>query len=150
MNIILVSPGKNKNSELNILIEDFESRISKFSPISLDFFKVRKNENDEILERISKLQGKTVFWVWDETGKEFTSKELSGILQNTINSSPTNLVLIVGGAYGLDDRIKNLGKTKGSILALSKMTFTHEMARTLVLEQIYRAFSILSGLPYHH
>ena len=83
----------------------------------------------------------------DERGKEFTSVEFSDFLQKQMLSGRKRLVFIIGGPYGFSADVYSRGEYK---LSLSKMTFNHEMVRLFFTEQIYRAFTILRGEPYHH
>ena len=82
----------------------------------------------------------------DERGKEMTSEELARFIQ--LRATGTGrLVFAVGGAYGLTDEFR---KRAGLVLALSRMTLPHELARVVLTEQLYRALSIMRGMPYHH
>ena len=83
----------------------------------------------------------------DETGKQFSSVDFSKQMNNWQNQSIGSVVFVVGGPYGFDQKIK--ARANGEI-SLSKMTFSHQMVRLFFVEQIYRAFSILKGEPYHH
>ncbi|OFY27506.1 MAG: hypothetical protein A2X09_07480 [Bacteroidetes bacterium GWF2_43_11] len=83
----------------------------------------------------------------DEGGIEFTSVEFSKFLQQRMNQGIRQLNFIVGGAYGFDPEVKQKASFK---LALSKMTFPHQLVRLLFMEQLYRAFTILKNEPYHH
>ena len=83
----------------------------------------------------------------DEKGQHFTSIEFSKYLQKKMNMGLKRLVLVVGGPYGFSEAVykKSIGK-----IALSKMTFSHQMIRLFIVEQLYRGFSILKNEPYHH
>ena len=83
----------------------------------------------------------------DEKGKEFDSKSFSNFLQQKMNASIKRLVFVIGGPYGFSAEVYNKAT---SIIALSKMTFSHQMIRPFFAEQVYRAFSILNNEPYHH
>jgi 23S rRNA (pseudouridine1915-N3)-methyltransferase len=82
------------------------------------------------------------FYLLDERGKHYSSPELAGFLKER-----QDLDFVLGGAFGVSDEVRE--RSKGCI-ALSKMTLTHEMARLLFLEQLYRAYTILKGKEYHH
>jgi len=88
----------------------------------------------------------TVFLL-DENGKEYTSVGFANQLQKHMNSGIKEWVLVIGGPYGFSDSIRH--KANGQI-SLSKMTFSHQMVRLFIVEQIYRAFTILRNEPYHH
>ena len=83
----------------------------------------------------------------DERGKEYRSVEFAGYLNKLMVGSVQQLVFIVGGPYGFDETLYQQAKGK---MSLSKMTFSHQMVRLFFVEQLYRAFSILKGEPYHH
>lgn len=83
----------------------------------------------------------------DEHGKEFRSVEFAAWMQQKFTHVTKRLVFIVGGPYGFSKRIYSMADEK---IALSKMTFSHQMVRVVFLEQLYRAMTILSGTPYHH
>jgi len=83
----------------------------------------------------------------DEKGKEFTSMQFSKWMQDKMNRGYKNIIFLIGGAYGFSDEVYKAANEK---IALSKMTFSHQMIRMLFTEQIYRAFTILNNEPYHH
>ena len=83
----------------------------------------------------------------DEGGKEFTSEGLAGFIETRKNDSIKNLVFLIGGAYGLDDKVLKRADHKWS---LSKLTFPHQLVRLMLVEQLYRAFTILNNEKYHH
>ena len=83
----------------------------------------------------------------DENGKEFSSVSFADYLNKKMLASVQNLVFVVGGPYGFDKSLEQRAREK---ISLSKMTFSHQMVRLFFVEQIYRAFTILKGEPYHH
>ncbi|MBN2745730.1 MAG: 23S rRNA (pseudouridine(1915)-N(3))-methyltransferase RlmH, partial [Bacteroidales bacterium] len=91
-------------------------------------------------------QGEEVFLL-DERGNEFRSEDFSAFLQKKMNSGLKVLTLVVGGAFGFSNEVYSQIPNR---LSLSKMTFSHQMVRLLLVEQLYRAFSILNNEPYHH
>ena len=105
---------------------------------------VRKKEE----ERIAKaLQAGTFMAALDERGEEFTPHEFAAFLNRTMESGVRNMTFVLGGAMGLDERVT---ERANRVIALSKWTLTHEMARLVLLEQLYRAFTIIKGKPYHY
>jgi len=100
-----------------------------------------KEEGKKILEKLEKFQGITI--ALDEKGQELTSREFSRFIKENFNR---DLCFIIGGPDGLS---KLVLKKVDHILALSRMTFNHEMARLFFVEQLYRAYSILGGKNYH-
>ena len=83
----------------------------------------------------------------DERGRQFTSMELAKVLQDKISYSGKDIIFVIGGAYGFSDAVYSRADSK---ISLSKMTFSHQMVRAIFAEQIYRAFTIMRGEPYHH
>lgn len=116
--------------------------IRNASSLSRDMIKKREGEN--ILKNI--LPGDRVILL-DEKGREFTSMEWAARLEDRISHYGGDLVFVIGGAYGFSEAVYARADEK---LALSRMTFSHQMARVIFVEQLYRAFSIMKGEPYHH
>jgi 23S rRNA (pseudouridine1915-N3)-methyltransferase len=85
--------------------------------------------------------------VLDERGRQFTSAGLSNEIQQIMNKAYPKIIFITGSAYGIDDLLK---QRANCILSFSTFTFTHQMIRLLLLEQVYRAMTILKGEGYHH
>ena len=83
----------------------------------------------------------------DEHGKEYSSMELAAIIRDKISYSGKDIVYVIGGAYGFSEAVYKRADSK---LSLSRMTFSHQMVRAIFAEQIYRAFTIIRGEPYHH
>lgn len=86
-------------------------------------------------------------WILERTGKELSSEELSAALERTGNEGVRRLVLVIGGTFGLDAAVMQRAQFSWS---LSRLTFLHEWARMIVIEQLYRAAKIARGEPYHH
>ena len=137
-------------------ISIFESRINKYIKFSLKVLPDIKNskslsKNDIKAEEgrqiIENIQTSDLVVLMDERGKEFTSRELSEWFQKQMNTGRKRIVLIIGGPYGFSEEVYKRSDVK---IALSKMTFTHEMAKLILVEQIYRSMTILRGEPYHH
>ena len=106
--------------------------------------KMKEAEAEIILKQLGTNE---VMILLDEKGKQYTSNEFAGFLQKKMNSGFKSVCFVIGGAYGFSNTLYN--KAVGKI-ALSKMTFTHEMARLFFIEQTYRAMTILKGEKYHH
>ena len=104
----------------------------------------KKREGELILSK--KLAGKEIH-LFDEKGKTFSSRELAVFLEKKMVSGLKELVFVIGGPYGFSDAVYQNASSK---ISLSRLTFSHQMVRLLCTEQIYRAFTILKGEPYHH
>lgn len=96
----------------------------------------RSEECDRLLKHMEKAEGEV--WVLDETGKELTSEKFAGVL-GALSAEGVAATFVIGGAYGLDDRVRS---TADHVLSLSAMTFPHELCRLVFLEQLYRAVQI--------
>ncbi len=111
---------------------------------SLSFEQVKLTEGKEIL---SKIEPSDLLLLLDEKGKEYTSEKFADFLQYRFNQGGKAIVFVIGGAYGFSEEVYQRANDK---MALSKMTFSHQMIRMLFFEQVYRAMTILKGEPYHH
>lgn len=141
----VIAIGKMKNRSLAALCDDFTKRLKRqgnFELIELKDGDV-ESEGQRILETLAKRQGARVYAMGEE-GKVRSSRVLAEQLQ-ALQGQPA--VFIIGGAYGLSKAVK---QRADELFALSPLTFTHEIARMLVCEQLYRAVSINSGSKYHH
>ncbi len=140
--IKIVAVGKMKNRQLAELTDEYLKRLARFDKVELVEIKdcTVEKEGQKMLELLEKFKG-SVFALGEE-GAEFTSEEFSKLLEKNPNSA-----FLIGSAYGLSGAVKNFSK---QIIALSKMTFTHEFARTFLAEQLYRAKSITANTGYHH
>jgi 23S rRNA (pseudouridine1915-N3)-methyltransferase len=117
-----------------------EERISGLKEAPL----IRKKE----AERICKISSENSLSIaLDERGREFTSHEFATFVNKAIESGVREVRFIIGGAMGLDESVTEKADT---VMALSRWTLTHEMARLVLLEQLYRAFTIIRGKTYHY
>lgn len=118
--------------------------VLKDAPGHLDAAEKKLWEGRKIMEKLGPQDFPVVL---DEHGKTMTSPQLSRKLTTWVEDPATSPCFIVGGAFGLSDEVLTASRFK---LSLSPMTFPHEMARVLLLEQVYRASAIAAGSPYHH
>jgi 23S rRNA (pseudouridine1915-N3)-methyltransferase len=156
MNIKLIAIGKTDNRELQTLIDEYCKRISFYIKFDLEIIPDIKNvrnlsesqqkekEGELILAKIGPSEQLILL---DENGKEYSSLSFAAELQKKMNSGLKTLVFAIGGPYGFSDLVYS--KAQGKI-SLSQMTFSHQMVRLFVTEQLYRAFTILNNEPYHH
>jgi 23S rRNA (pseudouridine1915-N3)-methyltransferase len=140
--IKLICIGKVKESWIKEGIEEFVKRISAFARFEVVEIK-DSNKEKEANEISSKIKNEKVF-LFDEKGKEYSSPEFSQFLKTEIMNTK-DIAFVIGGPEGLSEQIKS----KYPRIALSKMTFTHEMARLFFIEQLYRAFMINNNRSYH-
>ncbi|WP_299317667.1 23S rRNA (pseudouridine(1915)-N(3))-methyltransferase RlmH [uncultured Maribacter sp.] len=156
MTIKLLAIGKTDSSQLQELIEVYQKRLQHYVNFEIELIpdlKKTKNlsedqqkdkEGELILKRLAPTD---VLILFDEKGKQYTSVEFSTFLQKKMNSGIKQLVFLIGGPYGFSNEIYS--KATGKI-SLSKMTFSHQMVRLFITEQVYRAYTILKNEPYHH
>jgi 23S rRNA (pseudouridine1915-N3)-methyltransferase len=154
MKIKFLIVGKNTEQWVESCINDYANRIKVFCPIEIKYVKESKNTENSTLQlkaeanSILKETKKEDFVVlMDERGKQFTSTGFASQLQTWKDTGKKSIVFIIGGAYGFD---KSVTQRADMMVALSSMTFTHQMARVFLAEQLYRAFAIMNRLPYHH
>ena len=107
--------------------------------------RLQKKEEGKII--LSKISNSDRLILLDENGQEMNSVGFSNFLQKQMNSGLKRLVLVIGGPYGFSEDVYKKASSK---LALSKMTFSHQMVRLFIIEQLYRSFTILKNEPYHH
>jgi 23S rRNA (pseudouridine1915-N3)-methyltransferase len=155
MQIKFLWVGKTKNSSIKTLISDYLGRIRHLVPCeaieardlakrrSLKAAELIENEGVELAKHIPE-SGCLV--ALDETGRQFTSEEFAKWLENEQNSGRRTLTFILGGPDGLSPVVSSRASL---ILSMGKMTWTHEMCRVLLLEQVYRALCIMRNIPYH-
>lgn len=156
MNIRLLAIGKTDNKNLQILIDEYTKRLSFYIKFDLEVIPDIKNvknlsENQQKKKEgeliLSKLSATDQLILLDENGKSFSSVGFSDYLQKKMNAGIKTLVFVIGGPYGFSEEVYQ--KSQGKI-ALSEMTFSHQMVRLFFIEQLYRGFTILKNEPYHH
>jgi 23S rRNA (pseudouridine1915-N3)-methyltransferase len=156
MTIKLLAIGKTDNKSLISLIEDYKKRLNfyvKFQFEIIPDLKKAKNLSEEQQKQkegeliLNTINSSDVLILLDETGKQLDSISFSNYLQKHMNSGIKQLVFVIGGPYGFSESVYNQAQGK---LSLSKMTFSHQMVRLFIIEQIYRGFTILKNEPYHH
>lgn len=156
MNIRLILVGKTEESYLKTGIDKYAERLGhycKFSIIEIPELKgVRALTREQIKEKEGALILKAVapgdcLILLDERGKMFTSTEWAAHLEKKFLYSPRDITFVIGGSYGFDQAVYERADEK---VSLSKMTFSHQLCRVIFLEQLYRAFTIIKGEPYHH
>ncbi len=156
MKLTLITIGRTDDNLLKQLVQQYTTKLQyyiKFELVELPDIKNVKNmstqqqkaKEGELL--LKQLADSDYLVLWDEKGVQYTSKEFSVLLQKRMNSGIKNLIFVVGGPYGFDDKVYARANQK---ISLSKMTFSHQMVRLFIVEQFYRAFSILRNEPYHH
>lgn len=156
MNIKLIAIGKTDNINLQLLIDDYQKRLSFYIKFDLEIIPDIKNvknlsesqqkekEGELILAKVSPTDHLILL---DENGKTFSSVTFSDELQKKMNAGIKTVVFVIGGPYGFSETLYAKAKSK---ISLSMMTFSHQMVRLFFIEQVYRGFTILKNEPYHH
>jgi 23S rRNA (pseudouridine1915-N3)-methyltransferase len=139
--------GKTKDKNLRTLQEEYLQRLSHFIKCEIAEVKDTGAESPEIEgKRILEVLNLKSFVVsLDVDGKAISSAQFAGVVENWQNRGLKEISFVIGGANGLSPEV---AETVDYSLSLSFLTFTHEMARVLLLEQLYRAFTIIKGFPY--
>ncbi|MDC6365013.1 MULTISPECIES: 23S rRNA (pseudouridine(1915)-N(3))-methyltransferase RlmH [Flavobacteriaceae] len=156
MQITLIAIGKTDSADLERLISTYEQRLKHYIKFKFHIIPDIKNSKNlsETQQKekegeliLGQLQASDILILLDENGKQFTSVDFSQFLQKKMNSGIKNLVMVIGGPYGFSETVYKRSNEK---LSLSKMTFSHQMVRLFMVEQLYRGFTILRNEPYHH
>ena len=156
MKIEIIAIGKTQSKYLSEGINAYCERIVHYLPFSLTVLPdikasrgmteaMQKQKEGQLM--LSTFQPSDCVILLDERGREFTSREFAAFIEKKMASGLKRLVLVIGGPYGFSDEVYSRADGK---ISLSRMTFSHEMVRLFITEQIYRAMTILRGEPYHH
>lgn len=152
----LIVVDKTDDKELVPLIDRYVSRIGHYLPFEIAVIPKPKNATKLPQDKLKEVEGAAILdaiqtsdhvVVLDEGGKEFTSVGFAQLLEKRKNAGTRQLVFVIGGAFGFSRAVYDRADSK---MALSQMTFTHQMVRLLFVEQLYRACSINRGEKYHH
>ena len=156
MKITLITVGKTDVKWVKESLDIYVSRLARYVPFTIDELPQLKNVAALSQEQIKEKEGQNILGrisssdfvvLLDDKGKEMSSMQWAGQLEDWMSHSGRNIIFIVGGAYGFSQSVY---KRANYLLSLSRMTFSHQMVRVIFTEQLYRAFSILKGEPYHH
>jgi len=156
MKILLLAIARTDDQHLNRLIEIYQKRLGHYCPFEFETIPASKKWSKLSTEQQKKAEGHVLLKyiepsdrlvLLDEKGKEFTSVGFAGFVQKQMNSGIKRLVFVIGGPYGFSTEVYDRSTHK---VALSRLTFSHQMVRLFFVEQLYRAFTILRNEPYHH
>jgi len=157
MKITLIQVGKTKTVFLQEAELEYLKRLRPYAEVSVLTLKdwgglektaAIKREGEEILELLAKPQMRDFYLIClDERGKQPDSREFAGVIRDLRDFKGGKVCFLVGGSYGLSENVQAKADLK---LAFGKFTFTHEMIRTMLFEQVYRAFTIITGKEYHY
>lgn len=156
MKICLLTVGKTDIGWVREGLETYSSRLSHYVPFSVCEIPELKNTSALTRTQIKEREGELILKaikptdrviLLDERGKEYRSVEFAEEIRRLSLAGGMDIVFVIGGAYGFSEAVyaRSVGK-----ISLSRMTFSHQMVRTIFAEQLYRAFTIIKGEPYHH
>lgn len=157
MKLTVICMGKTKEQFIQDGIAKYSGYLKHYADVEIKELKeekihdlkdaplIRKKEAERILTSVPE---NALLVALDERGQEFTSHEFAGFLSKALESGVTDIVFVIGGALGLDE--KSVTGRANKTIAMSRWTLTHEMARLVLLEQLYRAFTIIKGKTYHY
>lgn len=154
MKIKILLVGKIRNEFIRVGVQEYRKRLLPFFNIDIEYLQnfsdlpkeIALSKEGDIIKKI--IKDKKYIVSLDKEGKELSSEEFAYKLLDLDKISQNNeIIFIIGGIYGIQEDIK---KSSNFILSLSKMTFTHEFALLILLEQIYRGIKILRNEPYHY
>lgn len=155
MKITLIWVAKTNASYLSEGIQVYVDRLKHYCQFSIVEIPECKSSNKTSFDEIKKKEGIAILaklptnascFLLDENGKEYTSRQFAKIIETNKDNS-RDLCFVIGGPYGFSQDVYNAIPNK---VSFSKMTFSHQMIRLFVVEQFYRAFTIINDLPYHH
>lgn len=144
--------GKNREEWVRESVADYSGRIRRYIPFEIIEVREEKGAEAEEMrrrecERLERqIPAGATLVLLDERGRQMDSPGLARFVEKERDTGTGNLIFVIGGAYGFSEEFRR----RGSLLSLSKMTFTHQMVRVFLLEQLYRAFTIMNNEPYHH
>ena len=156
MEIKLLTVGKTDVKWVKEGLDLYGARLSHYVPFTvleipelrkvgaLSQAQIKEKEGELILKQVGP---QDILVLLDEHGHEYRSLEFADHLQKLMARGAKTLLFVIGGAYGFSEAVYNRSQDK---ISLSRMTFSHQMVRTIFAEQLYRAFTILKGEPYHH
>jgi 23S rRNA (pseudouridine1915-N3)-methyltransferase len=156
MKITFITVGKTEDAYLKDGIEKYVKRLKHYTKLEMVDIPELKNtkalteeqqKNKEAELILKKITPQDHVILLDENGMEFTSVQFANYINKRSVSSSANLIFVVGGPYGFDQSVYQRANDK---ISLSRMTFSHQMVRLFFAEQLYRAYSIIKGEPYHH
>ena len=146
MKITIIAVGKLKEKYLVEAVNEYLKRLKPFATVEIIELPECRTVDEECEKVLTRLPKDSWICVLDVIGETISSEELAQKLTDITLSGQSRLTFVIGGAFGLNQKLREDADFR---LSLSKMTFTHQMTRVILLEQIYRAFKINRGEPYH-
>lgn len=156
MKILLIVVGKTVQKWLQDGIQDYLARLEHFVQLEVQVIPDLKNSRNMDFLTQKNLEGQSILkllqpsddvCLLDDKGRDFTSPGMAAWLEKRMAHSSKRLVFVIGGPYGFSQEVYERIPQR---ISLSRMTFSHQMVRLIFIEQLYRSFTILNNLPYHH
>lgn len=147
MKITLVTIGKLKEKFLVDGVEEYLKRIKNFAKVDVKEISECRTVDEEGKKLLAQVPRDSFLIVLDVVGVEMSSEKLAEKISSLTLRGISDITFLIGGAFGLSEEVRQAADLR---LSLSKMTFTHQMARLIIVEQIYRTFKINRGEPYHY
>ena len=155
--ITIVCIGNVKEAALKQLIQEYQKRLSK--PYDVTWIELAESKSkttsqkqlqqvidDESTRIMEKLDSKDSVVLCDVSGKAINSIDFSKLIDDNFTYNTSNLVFVIGGSHGVNETLKKRANTR---ISFSKLTFPHQLFRVILIEQIYRAYTIVSNITYH-
>ena len=155
MTTTLLFVGKTTDAHIDILCQEYLRRLTHYLPVKVQIIPELRNTKALTPEQQKQAEGELILRavpqsaeliLLDEHGREYRSMEFAQVMQKKM-SSGRDICFVIGGPYGFSQSVYDRANGK---ISLSQMTFSHQMVRLFLIEQIYRAMTILRGEPYHH
>jgi 23S rRNA (pseudouridine1915-N3)-methyltransferase len=155
MTTTLLFVGKTTDAHIDILCQEYLRRLTHYLPVKVQIIPELRNTKALTPEQQKQAEGELILRavpqsaeliLLDEHGREYRSMEFAQVMQKKM-SSGRDIFFVIGGPYGFSQSVYDRANGK---ISLSQMTFSHQMVRLFLIEQIYRAMTILRGEPYHH
>ncbi|MDF1575118.1 MAG: 23S rRNA (pseudouridine(1915)-N(3))-methyltransferase RlmH [Bacteroidales bacterium] len=155
MRITLIESGKTRDPFIREGVELFKNRVERYVPFRIDTVPDLKNTRSMTMKEVQEKEGRLILKrlkpgdyliLLDERGEEFHSISFAEYL-NSLEGRVGHLLFVIGGPYGFSPEVYKKADAK---ISLSKLTFSHQLVRLIFMEQLYRAYTILKGEPYHH
>lgn len=153
MRLHFVWIGKTKDRRCGALVADYLERLRRFAPCEVSELKEQSGASDErrvmaaeSVKLLAAVERDDYVVLLDEGGQQLSSPEMADFIAARQQAGIKRLAMVIGGFAGVTDEVKQRARMR---VALSRLTLTHELARVVLTEQIYRAYTLLAGLPYH-
>ncbi len=151
MNIQIIVPGRIKERYIQDGVADYLQRLRRYNKAEIIEVKIKGRggvvgKDDEGQQLLARLGSRVLLVALDPQGKSMTSESLAAQCEHWQNKGEKIVAFLIGGPTGLSDAVRQRANL---LLSLSAMTFTHDMARLLLVEQLYRAYAIINGSQYH-